>query len=93
MLTPLSGIDVGVASAILFFTSPTRDIAMGEPEWASLVAFGRLDRPYPAAPSPADYSEFRQACLAIGDELGVDLVTLQRGLWQHGVATAQLQPE
>lgn len=78
-LTELDGIDTGVATAILYFITPQRDIVMGEPEWTGLRS---LSIPYPGEPTPADYRSFRRHAIDLATATDTDLVTVQRALWR-----------
>lgn len=84
-LIRLDGIDVPVASAILAFAAPARDIVMGEHEWAALVRWGCLETPFPSEPEPADYGRYRLAAQELADS-DTSLVTVQRACYVAAVA-------
>ena len=81
-LTELSAVDVGVASAFLFYIDPSRYVAVGAREWHTLREAGELDGPYPGELSPADYERYLGACRRVTDRVGCDLWTLYRALWR-----------
>lgn len=84
-LLPLAGVDVGVATGMLYFVDPARDIVMGEPEWLGLGAVEGGEFAPPETLSPATYVDYRARCTSLAGELDVDLITLQRALWRLGV--------
>lgn len=83
-LTDLNGIDVPVATAILYFVDPERDIVLGAREWRGLRASHELDHAYPRRPEVADYATYHRTCHAMADRFDADLITIQRALWRLG---------
>lgn len=81
VLTPLAGVDVGIASAILYFSRPDRDIVLGEPEWAALARWETIDEAFPEALTASSYGILHSAVLEISQTRSVDLITLQRALF------------
>ncbi|AUX08119.1 hypothetical protein AArcSl_0466 [Halalkaliarchaeum desulfuricum] len=81
-LTALSGVDVGVASALLFFSDPSQYVAVGAREWNTLGTAGELSEPYPDPLSPSDYERYLGACRRVADRVDCDLWTLYRALWR-----------
>ena len=83
-LVDLAGVDVGVASAFLFFGDPSRYAPVGDREWAALRAAGELDAPVPETVDAEDYARYLAACRAVAERCGCDLWTLYRALWRLG---------
>lgn len=81
-LTALSGIDVGVASAFLFFLDSSRYLAVGHREWGTLREAGELSGAYPDPPSTAAYERYLGTCRRLADRFECDLWTLYRALWR-----------
>lgn len=80
-IAALEGIDIGVASAILFFQDSERDIVMDEPEWRALTKATDSADGYPDEPNPSDYATYLRRCRDLAP--GSDLKALQRALWQR----------
>lgn len=87
-LTDLEGVTVPVATAFLFFMAPDRDIVLGPREWDGLRRAHEVDRPYPSRPDVGTYATYRRRCTDIAERTDVDLVTLQRALWQLGAGSS-----
>jgi len=83
-LTALSGIDVPVASAFLFFLDPEQYLVVGEREWGVLRSAGELVGPYPNPPSPAAYGRYLTTVRSLADEFDCTLWDLYRCLWRLG---------
>lgn len=81
-LIALSGVDVGVASAFLFFLDPSRYLPVGPREWSPLREAGELSDPYPDALSTDDYRRYLRTCRGLADRFDLELWTLYRGLWR-----------
>ena len=84
-LVQLTGIGAGIASGILYFTSPTRDIVMGEPEWSTLRTFRIIDTVWPDTRSAQMYHDYRDRCFELAETSSVDLTELQRALFQYAM--------
>jgi hypothetical protein len=82
-LRSLRGVDVPVASAILFFLDPGAYIVVGEREWTALEATGELSASYPDPPTANDYERYLGACETVAERCECDLRTLYRALWRH----------
>lgn len=84
-LTALSGVDVGVASAVLFFLDPERYLPIGVREWDALREageLGALEAAYPQPPSVDDYERYLERCRRLAERFECDLWTLYRALWR-----------
>lgn len=81
-LTALEGVDVGVASAFLFFLAPDRYVVVGEREWQVLRAVTDLSDPYPDPPSIDAYETYLERCRSLAERLECDLWTLYRAIWR-----------
>lgn len=92
-LAQLDGIDVGIASSILYFTGPDRDIVLGEPEWATLERWGVIDGGLSADVTPSSYRRFRDVSTDIARTRQIDLVTLQRALFIEDVSGMVIETE
>ncbi|MFW6448914.1 MAG: hypothetical protein ACOC0X_05165 [Halobacteriota archaeon] len=86
-LTDLRGIDLGEATAVLFFLAPSVDIVMSPREWAGLERAHLVRTPYPSSPDVATYDTYRRVSREHAERIGVDLVALQRALWRLGDTT------
>lgn len=84
----LDGIDIPVASGMLYFIDPTRDIVMGEREWHALEVAGELDEAYPRRVRPSDYCTYLEVCTTVTDRLNITFIELQRSLWRLTVETS-----
>lgn len=80
-IATLEGLDVGVASAVLYFIDPVQDIVMAAPEWEIMTTVTDLEA-FPSDPGPSDYTRYRQHCQQLATERKVNFRTLQRALWQ-----------
>lgn len=81
-LLQLDAIDVGVASAFLFFLDPSRYVSVGPREWGALKAAGELPDPYPDPPTTSDYERYLGVCRQVAERTDCDLWTLYRALWR-----------
>ncbi len=81
-LTALSGVDVPVASAFLFFIDPDRYLVVSETEWDVLHDADYLSEPYPDPPTLDQYREYLDVCQGLADRFDCDLWTLYRALRQ-----------
>ncbi|WP_144920432.1 hypothetical protein [Halorubrum salsamenti] len=78
-LTRIPGIDVAVASALLWFLDPDAYFVVGEREWVTVAALtddaragADLDGPYPEPMTVDAYDRFLDAVRDLADRLGVD---------------------
>ncbi|EMA63718.1 hypothetical protein [Halorubrum lipolyticum] len=78
-LTQIPGVDVAVASALLWFLVPDEQFVVGEREWAVVAALtddahlgAALDGPYPEPMTVDAYDRYLDAVRALADRLGVD---------------------
>lgn len=71
-LTDLPGVDVAVASALLWFLDPDRFPVVGDREWRVVAALTDLDAGYPDRMTPAAYDRYRDAARTLADRLDVD---------------------
>jgi hypothetical protein len=83
-LLALSGVDVRVASAFLFFIDPDLFAVVDDRQWAVLRAAGELDGAYPDPPTVEDYETYLAAYRRVADRLDCDTWTLYRALWRLG---------
>lgn len=83
-LTELSGVDVAIASAFLFFFDSERFLVVGEREWGVLRAAGELVGPYPDPPSPAAYERYLTTARSLTEKFDCTLWDLYRCLWRLG---------
>ena len=81
-LTTLEGVDVLVASALLFFLDPDENIVIGEREWRALRAVGELHEAYPDPPSARDYERYLATCRDVARRCDCTMWTLYRALWR-----------
>lgn len=82
-LLSLTGVDVPVASAFLFYIDPSAYIAVGEREWTALLEAGELTEPYPDSPTAADYGRYLDASRELSERYGYDHWTLYRALRRY----------
>lgn len=78
-LTRVPGVDVGVASALLWFLAPDEQFVVGEREWAVVAALtddspsgDALDRPYPDPMTVDAYDRYLDAVRWLAERLDVD---------------------
>ena len=78
-LSQIRGVDVGVASALLWFLAPEEYLVVGEREWAVVAALtagarfeARLDDAYPEPMTVEAYDRYLDAVAGLTDRLGVD---------------------
>lgn len=71
-LTGISGVDVAVASALLWFLEPDRFPVVGDREWRVVAALTDLDEGYPDPMTPDAYDRYRDAARTLSERLGVD---------------------
>lgn len=86
-LGSLRGVDVPVASAMLFFVDPESYLVVGEREWTALETAGELSVPCPDPVTAGAYERYLGACDAVADRCECDFWTLYRALWrlsEHG---------
>lgn len=81
-LLAMEGVDVPMASALLYFMAPGRYVPITEPTWTVLAEAGRLDEPWPDACTPSDYERFLEACRSLADDADLPLRDVERALWQ-----------
>lgn len=81
-LRSLRGVDVPVASAVLFFLDPGAYLVVGEREWTALEAAGELSAPYPDPMTANAYERYLGACRAVAERCECDLWTLYRAVWR-----------
>lgn len=79
-LTALSGVDISVASAFLFFIDPDRYLVVSGTEWGVLHDANHLSEPYPDPPTLDEYVEYLDVCRTLADRFGHDLWTLYQAL-------------
>ncbi len=84
----LDGIDIPVASGMLYFIDPTRDIVMGGREWHALEGVGEINEAYPKKVRPSDYCTYLEVCTTVADRLNITFIELQRSLWRLTVETS-----
>ena len=82
-LRSLRGIDIPVASAMLFFIDPEAYLVVGEREWTALETAEELPAPYPDLPTVDAYEQYLGACRTIAERCGCGLWTLYRALWRR----------
>lgn len=70
-LTGLPGVDVAVASALLWFLDPDRFLVVGDREWRVVAALTDLDPGYPEPMTPAAYDRYLDAVRTLADRLDV----------------------
>lgn len=80
-LTTLAGVDVPIATGVLYFLGPTRDIVLGEREWSGLQKSGSLSEDYPHTPSTGDYERYRSVMAILRDAFDGTFIDLQRAVW------------
>lgn len=78
-LTQIPGVDVAVASALLWFLDPDASLVVGEREWAVVAALTagadlgvELDDAYPEPMTVDAYDRYLDAARGLADRLGVD---------------------
>lgn len=71
-LTDLPGVDVAVASALLWFLDPDRFLVVGDREWRVVAAFTDLDAGYPDPMTAAAYDRYLDAVRTVSDRIDVD---------------------
>ena len=71
-LTRIPGVDVAVATALLWFLEPDRFPVGGDREWRVVAALTDLDEGYPDPMTPAAYDRYRDAVRTLSERLGVD---------------------
>ncbi|EMA59490.1 hypothetical protein [Halorubrum kocurii] len=77
-LTRIPGVDVGVASALLWFLAPDEQFVVGEREWAVVAALAAADDlgpdldEYPEPMTVDAYGRYLDAVRGVADRLGVD---------------------
>lgn len=71
-LTDLPGVDVGVASAFLWFLEPDRFPVVGDREWRVVAALTDLEAGCPDPMTPAAYDRYLDAARSLADRLDVD---------------------
>jgi len=81
-LRSLRGVDVPVASAMLFFLDPEAYLVVGDREWSALRAAGELAVPYPDPMTADAYERYLGACRAVAERCECDLWTLYRAVWR-----------
>ncbi len=82
ILTQLTGVDIGVASAFLMFIDPTSYLSIGEREWTILYQQAELDSPPPTSFAQADYRSYLDTCRSIATRTDCSLWTLYQALWR-----------
>ena len=81
-LTTLEGVDVPVASALLFFLDPDQNMVIGEREWEALRSAGELSGSYPDPPSFENYERYLATCRDLTESHDCTMWTLYRALWR-----------
>ena len=81
-LTVLDGVDIPVASALLFFLDPNEYIVIGEREWNALRAVGELHEAYPDPPSAREYERYLATCRDVANRCECTMWALYRALWR-----------
>jgi hypothetical protein len=71
-LTGIPGVDVAVASALLWFLEPDRFPVVGDREWRVVAALTDLDEGYPDPMTADAYDRYRDAARTLSERLGVD---------------------
>lgn len=71
-LTGIPGVDVAVASALLWFLEPDRFPVVGDREWRVVAALTDLDEGYPDPMTPDAYDRYRDAARTLSERLDVD---------------------
>lgn len=71
-LTDLPGVDVAVASALLWFLDPDRFLVVGDREWRVVAALTDLDAGYPDPMTAAAYDRYLDAVRTVSDRIDVD---------------------
>lgn len=71
-LTDLPGVDVAVASALLWFLDPDRFLVVGDREWRVVAALTDLESGYPDPMTLGAYDRYLDAARTLADRLGVD---------------------
>jgi len=71
-LADLPGVDLAVASALLWFLDPDRFLVVGDREWRVVAALTDLDPAYPEPMTPAAYDRYLDAVRTLADRLDVD---------------------
>lgn len=78
-LSQIPGVDIGVASALLWFLAPAEFFVVGEREWTVVAALTaeahsepRLDDSYPEPMTVGAYDQYLGAVRWLADRLGVD---------------------
>ncbi len=85
-LTELAGVDVGVASAFLFFGDPDAFVVVGDREWSALRDAGALAGAMPDPVTVDAYERYLEVCRDLGERFGCSLWTLYRALWRLSAA-------
>lgn len=81
-LTQLTGVDVGVASAILMFLKPASYLSIGDREWSVLHQQDELNSPPPSSFTRTDYQMYLERCRSIATRAECSLWTLYQALWR-----------
>lgn len=84
LLMDLSGIRVKMASAFLLFIDPDEYTVMDWRVCDVLTDEGYLQSSISDDPSIDEYIQYLQVCQSIAEQFGMDLRTLDRGLWVLG---------
>ncbi|WP_435073594.1 hypothetical protein [Halorubrum sp. HHNYT27] len=71
-LTRLPGVDVAVATALLWFLDPDRFLVVGDREWRVVAALTDLKDGYPDPMTPDAYDRYLAAARTLGERLDVD---------------------
>jgi hypothetical protein len=71
-LTGIPGVDVAVASALLWFLEPDRFFVVDDREWRVVAALTDLDAAYPDPMTAAAYDRYLDATRTLCDRLDVD---------------------
>ena len=71
-LTGIPGVDVAVASALLWFLEPDRFPVVGDREWRVVAALTDLDAAYPEPMTAAAYDRYLDATRTLAERLDVD---------------------
>ncbi|WP_144798717.1 hypothetical protein [Halorubrum depositum] len=71
-LTDLPGVDVAVASALLWFLDPDRFLVVGDREWRVVATLTDLDSGYPDPMTLGAYDRYLDAVRTLSDRLDVD---------------------
>ena len=82
-LRSLGGVDIPVASAMLFFIHPEAYLVVGERAWTALETAEELSASYPDLLTVNAYERYLGACRTVAERCGCDLWTLYRALWRR----------